>query len=797
MAESHEDQAHEPRLQEARRALERNWPLIALNGKVPVHKGWQKSKPPSITMVERWLRKGHNLGLLTGRASGVLVIDDDSPGGSAAAALNLPKTVTVVTGSGKKHYYFALPQGLALPNSVKTSIAGMDVRADGGQVAFVGSLHPDTKRPYCWATGCSPDEVELAALPASVLELLRKRERAVPQFTLLAGRNNTRSTHYVQAALRAELSNVRGAAEGARNDTLNRAAFALGQLVGGGHLDRALVDTALLAAARNAGLPDSEATKTIASGIDAGVHEPRDIPAPVAPPPDTGTEAVQEPEPDTRAPIQLCSGWIHLAADAAEDVLQRLRPAIFYQRGPLLVRVNMVAEAGASRSIQLKPIIQEVSNAAVIDVLTRLVRFERHDQRTGKHYVVDCPERLAQTLLSRAGQWGLQPLLGVIDAPTLRPDGSVLCTTGYDAATGLLLLPGSTIFPTVPMQPTEAEAQTALGCLLEILKGFPFLEPVDRSVALAAVLTALIRPSLRTAPMFAFRAAKMGSGKSLLADVVSLIATGRCAAVMSQGADEHEDKKRMLPILAEGDPVAVIDNIERPFGSAALCSILTQPTWRDRVLGKSQTMSLPTANTTWLATGNNIVFVGDITTRTLVCDLDPKCERPEERKFEVNLHRYVPDHRAQLVVAGLTLLRAYHVAGRPKDDLPTFGRFEEWSDWIRQAVVWLGLPDPCATRRRIEETDPVRAELAQLLLHLHRVFGSDLFKVAQVMRSMPEDEDLASAVRATFVASGHGDPTAQALGYVFQRANRRPEGGLRLVRGPQSGGSATWRIERV
>src|SRR5262245_50406778 len=122
----------------------------------------------------------------------------------------------------------------------------------------------------------------------------------------------------------------------------------------------------------------------------------------------------------------------------------------------------------------------------------------------------------------------------------------------------------------------------------------------------------------------------MGSGKSLLADIAALIATGRPASVMSQGADENEDKKRMLPILAEGEPVAVIDNVERPFGSAALCSILTQTSWRDRVLGKSQTLSLPTTNTTWFITGNNIVFVGDITTRTLVCDLDPRCERPEE-----------------------------------------------------------------------------------------------------------------------------------------------------------------------
>jgi hypothetical protein len=773
--------------------------LIALTGKVPVHKGWQKSSLPTTTTIERWLKKGHNLGLRTGKASGVIVLDDDSPDGSAAAALDLPKTVTVTTGSGKRHYYFAMPEGLSLRNSVKTRIAGMDVRADGGQVVFVGSIHPDTKQPYCWAPGLSPREVDLAPLPPNVLELLRQRERTVPKFTLLRSNDGTdqRVSNYAQAAIDGEVVNVLSAVEGNRNDTLNKAAFALGQLVTGGSLDGEGVRAALRDAAHRVGLPDAEAAKTIESGLDAGMKEPREVPAPAAPPASAFVNPSNKPEVDNRASIYIYAGWIHRAADQAEDILKSQRPALFYQRGSWLVRVTMLPEAGVGRIIQRKPIIQEVSAAAIVDVLTRLVRFERFDQRTEQYFVVDCPERLAQTLLSRAGDWRLQTLVGVIDAPTLRHDGSVLCIPGYDASTGLLLIPGSTGFPAVPLWPTNEETRAALDTVLFLLKEFPFLEEVDRSVALAAILTALIRPSVRTSPLFAFRAAKMGSGKSLLADVVALIATGRPAAVMSQGADENEDKKRMLPILAEGDPVAVIDNIERPFGSAALCSILTQATWRDRVLGKSQTLSLPTTNTTWVATGNNIVFVGDITTRTLVCDLDPKCERPEERRFDLNLHHYIPEHRGELVAAGLTLLRAYHTAGRPMAELPTFGRFEEWSDWVRQALVWLGLPDPCATRRRIEETDPVRAELADLLVALHRVFGTEVFKVADVMRTLQRDEDLHAAINAAFAPSGQAEPTAQGLGYILQRANRRPEGGLRVVRGPSSGGTATWRVERV
>lgn len=788
---------HEGRIEEARLALDRRWALIALTGKVPVHKGWQKSPAPTMTTVEKWLRQGHNLGLRTGRASGVIVLDDDSPDGSAAAALDLPKTVTVITGSGKRHYYFALPEALSLRNSVKTRISGMDVRADGGQVVYVGSVHPDTNQPYQWAPGLSPSDVQLAPLPHNVVELLRRREREVPKFTLLHGEaSGPRAGKYAQAVLDAELAKVRAATEGSRNDSLNRSAFAIGQFVGSGNLDRDTARSALQIAARHTGLSDAESSATIDSGLNAGTKEPREVPPPKAPAASANVTEDDEPEVDNRASIYLYSGWLHRAADQATEVLRRQRPAVLYQRGSWLVRVTMLREPDVRRSLQEKPFIQEVSTAAIIDVLTRLVRFERQDQRTGEWFVVDCPERLAQTVLSRTGQCNLPTLSGIIDMPTLRHDGTVLSAAGYDASTGLLLIPSPGMSCSVPLSPSADEVRAARDKLLFVLKDFPFLEEVDRSVALAAILTAVVRPSVRTAPLFAFRAAKMGSGKSLLADVVALIATGRPAAVMSQGADESEDKKRMLPILAEGDPVAVIDNIERPFGSAALCSILTQTTWRDRVLGKSATLSVPTTCTTWICTGNNILFEGDITTRALVCDLDPRCERPEERRFDLNLHHYVPEHRAELIVAALTVLRAYHIAGRPKADVPTFGRFEEWSDWIRQALVWLGLPDPCETRQRVEETDPVREDLVQLLVALDTVFGGASFKVAEVLLAAKKDEALDCALKAAFAAVG-AEPGPQALGLVLQRANRRPEGGLRVVRGPRTGGAATWRVERV
>ena len=96
----------------------------------------------------------------------------------------------------------------------------------------------------------------------------------------------------------------------------------------------------------------------------------------------------------------------------------------------------------------------------------------------------------------------------------------------------------------------------------------------------------------------------------------------------------------------------------------------------------------------WIATGNNLVVAGDLTTRIVPCNLDPQVERPEEREFSRNLYDWIPANRPRLIQAGLTVLRAYIVAGKPKQPIKNFARFEDWSGLVRSALVWLGETDP-------------------------------------------------------------------------------------------------------
>jgi len=72
-----------------------------------------------------------------------------------------------------------------------------------------------------------------------------------------------------------EMQKVSMAAEGSRNDTLNTAAYSLGQLIAGGVLDESLAINSLKSSAITCGLSQKEIDQTIKSGISAGMKEPR------------------------------------------------------------------------------------------------------------------------------------------------------------------------------------------------------------------------------------------------------------------------------------------------------------------------------------------------------------------------------------------------------------------------------------------------------------------------------------------------------------------------------------------
>ena len=257
-----------------RRGHAMGWSFTPLNGKKAYLDGWSSLPKEPLEQALAWAAEG-NVGLRTGQVSRMVAIDADP--GAVLAPLNLPDTVTVITGRpGARHLYFRHDGPLG--NSAGKLAPHVDVKADGGQVVFPGSVHPETGAVYAWAQGHAPWEIELAELPAHIVERLAARPKAAHQKQappLRQGR--TREQRYATMALRLELNQLYQATEGRRNDSLNKAAFSLGTLVGAGLLDRGDVDAALQAAAVAIGLPQRESAATVRSGLDSGIRQPRQL----------------------------------------------------------------------------------------------------------------------------------------------------------------------------------------------------------------------------------------------------------------------------------------------------------------------------------------------------------------------------------------------------------------------------------------------------------------------------------------------------------------------------------------
>jgi hypothetical protein len=212
---------------------------------------------------DRW--PAANVGLRTGVVMDVADVDSAEGWHGLRHLLGgaMPVGPEVRTGGGGWHFWFD-PTGYG--NRVRL-LPGVDWRGVGGYVVAPPSQHA-SGGAYRWI--CGPGE-RLAGSPATLLDLL-----AGPVFAP----NEQAIAHperYAAAALEAEADRVARAPVGARNDTLNRAAFALGRLVGAGLLDTHIATTELAAAAAFAGLGRVETRRTIRSGLTAGRRQPIDV----------------------------------------------------------------------------------------------------------------------------------------------------------------------------------------------------------------------------------------------------------------------------------------------------------------------------------------------------------------------------------------------------------------------------------------------------------------------------------------------------------------------------------------
>jgi putative DNA primase/helicase len=414
---------------------------------------------------------------------------------------------------------------------------------------------------------------------------------------------------------------------------------------------------------------------------------------------------------DGGAPIiHVRAGLRHEAADAGLAALRKAGTR-FYQRDRTLVRVCMIEAKTAAGEITPTPGILPISHPMLGRELGRAAHWVGFD-RKGKEHRVDPPKPVVEQIAGMAGEWPFPVLSGVIATPTLRADGSLLASEGYDEATGLALV-GIPKIPPMPEAPSRADAETALAFIDALLEEFPFADAdkkdqsVNRAVALSMLMTPVLRGGLVPAvPLHLVTAPQPGTGKSYLADIASMIAIGDRCAVVAAAPKPEETEKRLVGAALSGLPIIALDNCGEMIEGDFLCQLTERPSLQLRPLGTSEVVRV--ANTfTVLANGNNATIASDMVRRTIQCALDANMENPETRLFRADPVAAVKRDRGAYIAACLTIARAYICAGSPMrvQRLPSYGA---WSDLVRSMLVWLGRPDPVQTMNTIRSADPVR-----------------------------------------------------------------------------------------
>lgn len=379
-------------------------------------------------------------------------------------------------------------------------------------------------------------------------------------------------------------------------------------------------------------------------------------------------------------------------------------------------------------------------------------------------------DRDVDVLLSPSYTDSLPTLHSVTRSPLVTETGEIVTNSGYHAGAGVFVdLDDGLDGIAVPDTPSAQDVEDAKILLEDILHDFPWVTPADRTRALGALLTPLVRPMVPTAPMHLISAVRRSSGKGLLTDVFHLIATGETAAVQDLPNSETEMRKMIASKLFAGAATLFLDECSAGVDSKALSALLTAEMYTDRILGESRMISVRN-NMCIFAAGNNPSIDGDLARRVVPILLDPKCSRPESRTGfrHPQLRQYVREHRRELLASALTLIRAWVVAGRPSPVAAgPFGSFEDWYTVVGGVLEHVGYTDLTVDLEEIRaQYNASEQENAEHLAWLSATMGDDSFRAF--------DAEVAIRASTAYIPLPEGlasldEATARRLGRVYSR----------------------------
>ncbi len=837
--------------------------IFPVRGKQPATAHGFKDATDDPGQLDLWFGPNgdpeYGIAIATGRASGIVVIDVDGTDGEATIEWMrdqldepFPPTLTFQTpgklvngthqGKGR-HLVYRYPADptIRIPSSTGKVGNKVDVRADVAYIVAPPSEHPDGTGLYALLDNLLPAE-----LPEWFVNRQSKPANQVrptsPTTAYQTGDGETST--YGARALEAAASEAANAPEGTRNDTLNRQAFKIGQLMGGGHISPMDAYTALITAARQAGLEDQESHPTLERGLLQGAEHPRG------------------PEDNN---VELPTEWIEAynaqqrqqpqTDDTTSDVDINPAPAPFHRR---TIKVNdrdlyEIVDDCLEALVSRNDAMMSVGTGAARDWVIRnrlhhlvlqettfgkkgvpLLQFLPHDTDTLRHSLSeaasfvtesrDKDDKLKRTkvLLKREyvaallneGMWGgVKQVRRVIETPLVAPDGNLIMDLGYHEDLQLVYFPRDGLqFVQVPEWPTASQVHDAVDLLKEPFLDFPLASEADWANLFAYILTPFLVDFIDgPIPWVGFKAAARGTGKSLCAQAAAVLATGREFASFTAPTTDTEWNKSILSVLLEAHPMVLVDNVDEQIESKSVASLLTNRSYTSRILGKSQMSTVPN-DTVWAFTGNNPTTSKEIARRTYWINfgLPPQASKRVYRHGADNeLIQWIKQNRIRLVQAILTVIRAWFAAEQPAalEEPPPMPSFGTWNDTIAGILSYAGIK---GFRNNAEttasETDQESQNWQHLLEGLRLKFGDAEFTTGQAASVIqyggdgngPMNTELREFVPEKLAFHLERPAFNTHLGQAFQKITGQPFGPddvrIRIEAGSKVNNARKWHI---
>jgi hypothetical protein len=353
---------------------------------------------------------------------------------------------------------------------------------------------------------------------------------------------------------------------------------------------------------------------------------------------------------------------------------------------------------------------------------------------------------------------------GIMTAPVVLLDGTLLAPDGYHPPTRLIFMidPALRSYLPRPEECTQEEAAKSLQFLTDDWLCDVAATFEGKCAAIAYSITIIERTMFDKRPMWLGDAPSRGGGKTTLAVMLNLVATGRWPSAVAYSPNPEERRKAMMSVLIAGPEAVMWDNVKA--GTVISCSSFerasTNPIYSDRELSKTNNLEAY-AYPPQMVNGNNISGGGEVASRTIKITLDAKRPDPEKRAFKhPDPIGWTLDHRGEILRHFYILLVA-NQAAKPGSNEQNKTRFPDWwravgaaLEHAAETLVEQQKERPARERtaakidfaRIIAEAEQDNADNrdhACVLAALRDTYGTDWFTSAMVSAALKADAEQA------------------------------------------------------